>query len=165
MVILRIFFSQQDSCRGALWMFIAVCVLSACLSLCISPCLASLERGSHPVTRRDKVHRWSGGKLYKYIPTHPHLKCSTVTFVRTRLTTAAAIWLTMCGKAALEFRRSGGKSLMNIQTVIFRAKTNLTFWLENKGLDLFFQPFYLLDPPQSGLEGATSEKINVTVLP
>lgn len=62
-------------------------------------------------------------------------------------------------------KEGGGKSLMNIQTVIFRAKTNLTFRLENKGSDLFFQAVYLLDPPQSGLEGATSQKINVTVLP
>lgn len=98
--------SQQDSCRGPLRMFIAVYVLSACLSLCMRLCLASFERGSHPVTREDTGHRWSCGKLYKYIPTHPHLKCSTVTLARTRLTTTeAAIWLTMCGKAVLELRR------------------------------------------------------------
>lgn len=132
-------------------------------------CLFACPSVGHPeaVTRGDTGHRWRWWQtlqVYTYSPTpevvYSHF-CQNKTNNNSSRHLIDNVWQ---GSSVGVQKEGGGKSLMNIQTVIFRAKTNLTFWLENKGSDLFFQAVYLLDPPQSGLEGATSQKINVTVL-
>lgn len=118
------------------------------------------QTGSQSVRSGRHLDRWSGWWWWETFEKHRRHDWTGSQWVwrnkKNNIITTTTVWLTICGS---------GKSTRLLrckETTVrsFRTKTNLTFWLENKGWDLFLLLHRLYcsrPPPHSSMAGRQAD--------